>query len=57
MNNRPDSNGKDFEGRLGGTGKNAGSSKGDEHVTNRRPDLPKKHFSGSQRDKGKSNRA
>lgn len=57
MNNRHDSNGKDFEGRMAGTGKPAGSSNGDQHVKNRRRDLPTRHHSGSPRNNGKSNRA
>lgn len=55
MNNRHDSNGKDFEGRLGGTGKNAGSNQGDKFVKNRPSD--RANNSRSPRDTGKSNRA
>lgn len=58
MNNRPDSNRSDFEGRLGGTGKNAGSNKGDQFVKGEpRRNIAKSMHDKSPRQTGKSNRA
>lgn len=57
MNNRPDSNCKDFEGRMGGTGKNAGPNKGDQHVRGDREKERGYSNNKSPRQTGKSNRA
>ncbi len=58
MNNRHDSNVKDFEGRQAGTGANAKPSKGDSLVKGGpRRDLAKPYHDGSPRDNGKGNHA
>jgi len=59
MNNRHDSNVSDFEGRLGGTGKNAGSNVGTKLAKNahERRDIAKSRHDKSPMQTGKSNSA